>query len=179
MEKPSQAGSTHYREYCAWRAMRARCYNPKEPEFARYGARGISVCDRWKNDFSAFFEDMGFRPSPRHSLDRIDNSGNYTPENCRWTDRHTQARNTRDNRLIEYRGEKMTLVEAAERYGLTYAALWARLDVHKWPLDRALTEPMKPDKRRPADFVPGCTKRYRSSSHSRAVPLDPSPAAPT
>ena len=83
-------------EYQAWVNMRARCYNPSATQYADYGGRGIQVCEEWRDSFSAFYESLGPRPDGT-SLDRIDNSGNYTPANCRWADRATQNANKRRN----------------------------------------------------------------------------------
>lgn len=81
-------------EYMTWNSMIQRCENPHSKAYNHYGGRGITVCDRWK-DFDNFFQDMGERPSPKYSLDRIDVNGNYEPANCRWTTQQEQVRNTR------------------------------------------------------------------------------------
>lgn len=82
-------------EYQCWISMRARCINKKNCNFKNYGARGISVSKRWMESFEAFYADMGDKPSPKHSIDRINNDGNYEPSNCRWADKKTQSNNQR------------------------------------------------------------------------------------
>jgi len=82
-------------EYRAWLSMKGRCYNKKVLAYDRYGGRGISVCERWRNSFPNFLADMGPKPSPELSLDRIDNDGNYEPSNCRWATAKQQNNNQR------------------------------------------------------------------------------------
>lgn len=85
-------------EYETWVRMRQRCLNPNSPDYSYYGARGISICERWDSPV-LFVQDMGKRPSKHHELDRIDNNGNYCPENCRWVEKTPQMRNTRLSKI--------------------------------------------------------------------------------
>lgn len=119
-------------EYQAWRNMRNRCTNPRYWLFHRYGGRGITVCARW-DSYALFLQDMGRRPSRNHSLDRRDNDANYTPENCRWATPEEQARNRSDRTLYDFNGERLLLVEIAERTGLKIETLWWRA-AHGRPL---------------------------------------------
>lgn len=127
-------------EWLAWKNMRDRCYNPAYKSYHRYGGRGITVCDRWRNDVQAFVQDMGLRPSPAHSLGRIDNDGPYSPENCRWATRGEQASNRRSNRYLVWEGKQRTLSGLAHEYGLSVQLLYTRLKAG-WTLERALTLP--------------------------------------
>lgn len=88
-------GMSNTPEYKAWFEMKRRCYNKNRKGYKNYGGRGIKVCDRWLESFENFYEDMGDRPSPNHSLDRIDVNGNYEPSNCKWSDRTEQNYNQR------------------------------------------------------------------------------------
>jgi hypothetical protein len=125
-------------EYQAWNQMRQRCCNPKDRGFRYYGGRGICVSERWQNSFEAFFADMGPKPGPGYSLDRIDNSANYEPGNCRWATRQEQARNMRSNRLLAFGGRTMTLADWAQETGIAWNCLWMRLK-YGWSVEDALT----------------------------------------
>lgn len=102
--------------YNVWASMRSRCRNPNNRQWNDYGGRGIETCSRWE-DFHAFVEDMGERPSG-HTLDRIDNNGNYSPENCRWASRKTQQRNQRRAVYVKIEGKKYRAIELAELAGV-------------------------------------------------------------
>lgn len=134
----------HPREYSIWRSMRNRCYIPTVPAYRRYGGRGITLCDRWRESFWSFYADMGDAP-PGMSIDRIDNDGPYSPENCRWASPKTQSRNRGSNRLITYNGITLCLTEWAERVGLSWDLVQGRLN-RGWSEHDALTTP-KRDKR--------------------------------
>lgn len=101
-------------EYATWCKMRDRCLNPKNRDHPNYGGRGIAVCERWES-FEAFFADMGERPSPKHSIDRIDVNGDYEPGNVRWATTRMQAQNKRTNLYVELNGERLALREACRR----------------------------------------------------------------
>ena len=126
-------------EYRVWLSMLDRCRNVKCRGYKNYGGRGISVCKSWL-EFKNFFADMGRRTSPKHTIERIDNNGDYSPENCRWASRSDQGRNRRNNRLITYQGKTKPLIEWAEACNISFNALVYRLNA-KWPLERALREP--------------------------------------
>jgi hypothetical protein len=123
--------------------MRYRCHNPEAAGYSKYGARGITVCDRWRNDFQAFFEDMGPRPSHQHSIDRIDNNGPYSPENCRWATPAEQCNNRRTNHIVTYGGSKMTIAQCAEAVGLTYEVLRHRISTLGEPAEVAVERAMR------------------------------------
>lgn len=141
-ERASSAARTHGMtgtpEFISWMQMRARCINPRLRSYPRYGGRGITVCARWLDSFESFLADMGPRPTARHSLDRIDVDGPYSPENCRWATRVEQARNTSTNRVITIDGIAAPLSEHCERRGIGYKRAHRRL-VLGWSIERALT----------------------------------------
>lgn len=92
-------GKSNNAEYRAWTHMMTRCYNPNTADYPNYGGRGITVCYKWKTSFLAFLADMGEKPSPKHSIDRINNDGNYEPANCKWSTAKEQANNRRRPRV--------------------------------------------------------------------------------
>ncbi len=134
-------GHSRSETYHTWQNIRTRCLNPNAPNYPSYGGSGIRVCERWGN-FEAFLADLGERPSPRHSIDRIDSEGDYTPENCRWATPKEQARNRSSNRILTYDGETLCLAEWAERIGMKPNALQARLNVSGYTVKEALTLPL-------------------------------------
>jgi hypothetical protein len=111
------------REYRSWQAMKSRCFNQKDKAWHRYGGRGIGVCDEWKGDFNAFLEDMGACPTGL-TLDRIDNDGNYGPSNCRWASRKKQAENRKGNLYVLDDGDRITIKELADRWGVPASTLY-------------------------------------------------------
>ena len=135
-------------EYRHWINMKSRCFNPNVPNFKNYGGRGITVCERWKDDFSAFFADMGPRPSKRHTIDRKENSGNYEPKNCRWATHSEQGRNRRGNRLVNIDDKTMTLAEAVGGSPVPYNTVLYRLK-RGWSAKDAINLPAQQG-RRPA-----------------------------
>lgn len=109
--------------YHRWGCMVQRCENPNNPSYHNYGGRGIKVCDEWRASFSAFMADMGHPPSPKHTLDRIDNDGDYAPDNCRWALRAEQLRNNRRNITFTLDGCTMTAKDWALNTGVNYQRL--------------------------------------------------------
>lgn len=130
---------TGQQEYWIYHAMLNRCYNIKSTRYKDYGGRGIRVCDRWLEAFANFLEDMGPRPSPKHSIDRFpDNNGDYTPINTRWASQLEQASNKRNSRLITHDGLTLPMAEWARRTGLSAACIHVRLK-RGLSIDAALT----------------------------------------
>lgn len=130
-------------EYTTWRSMRQRVLNPKSSSYANYGARGITICERWMK-FENFLSDMGKKPSPGMSLERINNDAGYEPENCKWDTQKKQTRNMRCNHILTFNGESKSMVEWAEERNLPYKTLHSRIWRGGWSPQRAITTPCKP-----------------------------------
>lgn len=135
-ERASIASKTHGQsingktsEYYAWQNMKVRCYNKNYERYDDWGGRGIRVCERWLHSFENFLEDMGKKPSSKHSLDRFpDTNGDYEPSNCRCGTDEQQRRNTRRSRHYEFDGVKMVLTDWASYFGVTHSTLSEHLD---------------------------------------------------
>lgn len=128
--------------------MKNRCLNPNQARYKDYGERGITVCRRWLrgegdlSGFECFLADVGRRPSKRHSIERLRVNGNYTPSNVGWATRKTQARNTRANKIVLIKGQRLCLAEAVERFGaVSYSTALMRMWRSGWPAERAITTP--------------------------------------
>lgn len=132
-------GMANTPEYKIWAAMKDRCYNTKCNRWSTHGARGVKVCDRWLDDFSNFIADMGVRPGKEFSLERIDNNGNYAPENCRWATDTEQAENRRTTKLITIGGKTQSLKAWCRQLEIPYLRTWKRLYMYGWSLESSIT----------------------------------------
>jgi hypothetical protein len=134
-------GKLNWPEYRCWAKMRDRCLNPARKKYETYGGRGIRICERWDR-FANFLEDMGKKPSPKHSIDRKDVNGNYEPGNCRWATNGEQQRNRRDSVHVMYRKKRVLLIELCEKKGWNYITVLSRYN-KGWSLRRASTVPVR------------------------------------
>jgi hypothetical protein len=133
---------SHTPEHDTWLEIRRRCADPKRENYQTHGARGIKVCDRWKT-FENFFSDMGFRPSDRHSIDRINNNGNYEPSNCRWATSVEQGLNKRNNLIVTAFGKTAPLgafIDCRSGKSSKYKKAWKRITEYGWDAERAMLD---------------------------------------
>jgi hypothetical protein len=130
------------RQYQIWAKMIDRCYNTKIKSYKYYGQKGVKVCDKWRT-FEGFWEDMQDGYADNLSIDRIDFNGNYEKLNCRWVPFSEQGKNRSNVEIIEYNGEKHNLREWAMLYGFKYRTLHQRVKQYNWPIEKALTTPIK------------------------------------
>lgn len=132
-------GSSKSPEYSSWLNAKARCHNQSHPRYPDWGGKGIAMCERWRASFENFLADMGKKPSPKHSIDRIDGSKGYEPGNCRWATPKEQSENRPGwSKFITFNGETKTVTEWAKRVGLTRESLRDRLKTG-WSVEQALT----------------------------------------
>lgn len=141
IQRSTKHNQRHTKLYEIWKSMKQRCFNPNNSSFHRYGGRGIIVCDDWKNNFSSFYDwSMTNGYSQNLSLDRIDNNSNYCPENCRWTDKLTQANNTRTNRYFVYKNQTKTIAEWSRFFNISYKNLYIKLQKNNFDAERTFSK---------------------------------------
>lgn len=133
-------GKPQTSEYKCWASMKQRCNNPNSQVYEYYGARGITYCSRWEY-FENFLDDMGLKPSPKHSIERIDNNGNYEPGNCKWETQPEQLKNRR-KRKIDYNGLKITIDDLEDMLQVSRGSIRFRLK-KQYPLERAIRLALK------------------------------------
>lgn len=133
-------GMKHTSTYITWCQMKARCNSPTSTSYGNYGAKGITVCDRWRTSFQNFLADMGEKPDSTYSIERIDNAKGYFPENCRWATSSEQNRNYGRNVFIAYAGREQCLTDWASELGIGRATLRYRLKAG-WTVDDAFNLP--------------------------------------
>ena len=141
-ESNTTHGMTDTKEYELYIRIQDRCYNENHEAYRNYGGRGIAVCDRWKDSFENFYEDMGDKPGEDYSLDRIDNNKGYSPDNCKWATRKEQNRNRRGNKIqsIEqaneirrlYKTEKYTQIELGKMYNCSKYVISKIINNQTW-----------------------------------------------
>jgi hypothetical protein len=134
-------GDTESVEHRCWCLMRSRCNCETDDAYADYGGRGIKVCDRWMESYENFLEDMGRKPTPLHTVDRIKVNGNYEPGNCRWATKAEQNLNRRNNRLVWHNRTIKTLKEWCDELQLDYKFIHSRITKYKMTFKEAITRP--------------------------------------
>jgi len=129
-------------EYKIWVNIKQRCTNPNSSGFKRYGNRGITICEKWYNSFAAFFKDMGNRPSPEHTIERIDNNKGYSPDNCKWATKKEQANNRRNNHFITLYGWTLTIAQWSRFVNIGQSIICDRIS-EGWPPSKAIFTPVR------------------------------------
>lgn len=141
-------GGKNDRLYGVWRGIKTRCYNSNDKAYKWYGGRGIKMCDEWKNNYQSFKDwaiETGYNPDAKKyecTIDRIDDDGDYSPDNCRWVNQIVQSNNRLSNHTIEYNGEVHTITQWSKITGIRKDTLRRRIVVYGWSIERALTEPV-------------------------------------
>ena len=135
-------GRTGSPEYATWKSIIKRCTNPNDISFKNYGERGIKVCEEWMNDFMAFFNYIGPKPTQKHSIERINNNRNYQPGNVKWATQKQQCNNKRNNHRITLNGQTMTITQWADFVGIPPKTLHNRINLG-WPPVKAIFQPVR------------------------------------
>jgi hypothetical protein len=133
------------RAYSCWSEMKQRCLNPNNSQYKDYGGRGIIVCKRWlekETGFANFLSDMG-NPPDMMTIERLDNNGSYSPDNCKWATRKEQGNNKRNNRFLSHEGETRTLSQWADYIGINQDTLGCRLNSYHWSIEKTLSTPLR------------------------------------
>ena len=138
-------GGYKTKEYRSWRGMINRCCNTNMHNYPYYGGRGIRVCDRWRHSFESFLIDVGEAPSRQHSIDRIDNDGDYEPSNCRWATRKEQA-NNRGSLKTKFMIGNQSLKGYCQSHQLPYKTIWNRISRLGWSIEDAISKPLRNSK---------------------------------
>ena len=129
-------------EYTAWAHIKDRCStNPKHQDYKNYGSRGIIVCERWLNSYENFLEDMGRKPTPEHTIERINNDKGYNPDNCKWATRIEQLNNRRNTTAITYEGQTKTITQWEKHFGVKKSLFYNRLKLYGWSPHKTFTTP--------------------------------------
>ena len=150
--KNTTHGMSKTPEYNSWMLMIQRCNSAGNKNFKDYGGRGITVCSRWVSSFSNFIADMGVRPTPKHTIDRIDNSLGYYPENCKWSTRREQSQNRRSIRYFSAFGRTMSVNSWGKEIGVAPRTILARIDKLGWPIPLAVSTPARLFNHLPASY---------------------------
>jgi len=129
-------------EYSSWAAMVQRCTNPANQDFKDYLGRGITVCQRWRDNYEDFFADMGSKPTRKHEIERVDNNLGYYAENCIWATRQQQTRNKRNTLYVTWNGKLTPLIKVCEEAGFSYTAIKQRINKLGWDEELALSTPV-------------------------------------
>jgi hypothetical protein len=136
-------GKTRLPEYAIWKGMKNRCTNPKNKSFKHYGGCGIKVHPAWLESFPEFYEHVGPRPTPKHSIERINNNLGYVPGNVKWATGIEQGNNKGNNRSVVFGERTMTLAQWARITGINDQTLFSRIDTLGWPIEKAFNQPVK------------------------------------
>lgn len=136
-------GMRYTSEYRTWQDIQRRCHDQSRSDYSRYGGKGTVVCKRWRDSFLAFYEDMGPKPTPKHSIGRINNDGDYEPANCRWETAEQQANNKSSSHYLTHDGVTLTVAQWGRKLDISEKVLRRRLS-RGWSVNEALTTPTMP-----------------------------------